>query len=188
MSTGASPWAMRRAITSTLAASIGLPADARWSAARTAASNPLSVLARANTRNAPRLAAAPIPSSASRNASGTSPRIGLSPHARVMRTNAGRTAAGSRTVPDASPYARGRPATFLPSPVRISTSNARNPTSSRHPRHDGPARYLCPSTATTPSLSALRDSHSTASNRVRGNGAIASRSSPNRSETVLPSR
>ena len=42
--------------------------------------------------------------------------------------------------------------------------------------------------AATPSLSALRDSQSTASNRVRGNGAIASRPSPNRSETVLPSR
>ena len=76
----------------------------------------------------------------SRSLPGKSPRMGLSPHARGFLASAGSRQAGFLTVLPHLPYTRGSVFTFLPSRVRISTSNARRPTCSVHPRHDGPAR------------------------------------------------
>ena len=66
--------------------------------------------------------------------------MGDSPHARDLRAKAGSRLAGFLTVWAALPYARGSLATNRPSWVRISTWNARKPTSRVHPRHEGPAR------------------------------------------------
>ena len=155
-SSGVSPALTRLAMAVRLASSIEWPCSTMCSPAFAAASKPYASLALARRRNVRWRVLESMASIARRSFSGKSPRMGDSPHARDLRAKAGSGLAGFLTVWAALPYARGSLATNLPSCVRISTPNARNPTSRFQPCHEGPARYLSESISTLPSRSALR--------------------------------
>ena len=75
------------------------PCSTRCSAAAAEASNPLASDALAIRRNVRWRCLESWASIASRSLSGKSPRIGLSPHARVFLASAGSSEAGFLTVP-----------------------------------------------------------------------------------------
>ena len=138
---------MRLASTSTVASSGTRPPSTTPSAASQAASKPEDSLARPIDLSVRLLPAESIRSIPPTSPGGMSRLIVDSPKALGLAMMAGTSERGFRTA-GPSPKALGRTATRRPRSARISTVDARMPTSRLRPCQAGPATYSRPSAST----------------------------------------